>query len=83
MLTYTYSIIYFLFQELRFIFPALPLLTLAGGVGLDTILPGDSSMLLYPLTLLQWDSKAKKMKKHDRQRLCSMKLYTVYRYASR
>lgn len=30
-------------QELRFIFPALPLLTMAGGVGLDSLLPLDST----------------------------------------
>jgi len=33
----------FTLQELRFIFPALPLLTMAGGVGLDSLLPSDST----------------------------------------
>jgi hypothetical protein len=39
-------------QELRFIFPALPLLTMGAGVGLDALLPRDSAALLYPLSLL-------------------------------
>ena len=39
-------------KELRFIFPALPLLTLAGAVGLDAVLPPASTQLWYPLNLL-------------------------------
>ena len=39
-------------KELRFIFPALPLLTLTGAVGLDAVLPPISRQLWYPLNLL-------------------------------
>jgi hypothetical protein len=72
-----------LLQELRFIFPALPLLTMAGGVGLDSILPADSSSLLYPLNLLHPDPHTNKMKKLDRQRLLTIPYYRVYRYVTR
>jgi hypothetical protein len=72
-----------LLQELRFIFPALPLLTMAGGVGLDSILPADSSSLLYPLNLLHPDPHTNKMKKLDRQRLLTIPYYRVYRYMTR
>jgi hypothetical protein len=72
-----------LLQELRFIFPALPLLTMAGGVGLDRILPADSSSLLYPLNLLHPDPHTNKMKKLDRQRLLTIPYYRVYRYMTR
>lgn len=72
-----------LLQELRFIFPAIPLLTMAGGVGLDNILPSDSTALLYPLTLLHPDLRLHKMKKLDRQRLLTIGYYKVYRYGVR
>lgn len=67
-------------KELRFIFPAIPLLTMAGGVGLDSILPSDSTALLYPLTLLHPDLRLHKMKKLDRQRLLTIVYYNIYRY---
>jgi len=40
-------------KELRFILPALPLLTIIGAVGLDRVLPMDCSRLWYPFNLLQ------------------------------
>lgn len=70
-------------QELRFIFPALPLLTMAGGVGLDSLLPADSTSLVYPLNLLHPDPHTTKMKKLDRQRLMTLPLYRGYRYLTR
>lgn len=70
-------------QELRFIFPALPLLTMVGGVGLDAILPVDSSTLWYPLNMLHQDPHTRKMKKLDRQRLLTIGYYTLYRHSLR
>jgi len=40
-------------KELRFILPAVPLLTMTGAVGLDRMLPMDCSRLWYPFNLLQ------------------------------
>eukprot|EP01036_Dinobryon_divergens_P027175 gene27175-35901_t len=51
-------------KELRFIFPALPLLTLAGAVGLDAVLPPISTQLWYPLNLLS-DSRGADRKQLD------------------
>jgi hypothetical protein len=39
-------------KELRFIFPALPLLTMAGGVGIDKFLSLKKKENLYPLNFL-------------------------------
>jgi len=69
-------------KELRFIFPALPLLTMAGGVGMDRVLPADSSVLWYPLNLLHPDPATNKMKKLDRQRLLTISSYLIYRSAA-
>ena len=54
-------------KELRFIFPAIPLLSLAGGVGLDSILPPSSSLLWYPLNLLSEGKDGKLIKKESRK----------------
>lgn len=70
-------------QELRFIFPALPLLTMAAGVGLDRLLPADSTSLVYPLNLLHPDPHTTKMKKLDRQRLMTLPHYRAYRFLTR
>lgn len=51
-------------KELRFIFPALPLLTLAAASGLSKVLPGRSSELIYPLHLLD-DQQEEEDKKND------------------
>lgn len=45
-------------QELRFIFPAIPLLTMGAAVGLDGLLPANSGELLYPLSLLHSSTAA-------------------------
>lgn len=56
---------------------------MAGGVGLDNLLPTDSSSLLYPLNLLHPDPHTSKLKKLDRQRLLTIPLYRAYRYTAR
>jgi hypothetical protein len=38
-------------KELRFIFPALPMLTLTAGAALDRLLPPDGGDILFPLSL--------------------------------
>lgn len=56
---------------------------MAGGVGLDAILPVDSSALWYPLSMLRPDPHTRKMKKLDRQRLLTIGYYNLYRHAAR
>ncbi len=56
---------------------------MAGGVGLDAILPVDSTALLYPLNLLHPDPHTRKMKKLDRQRLLTIGHYNIYRHTVR
>lgn len=57
-----------LIQELRFIFPALPLLTMLAAVSLAGLLPGESSQLVYPLDLLadRQEGTAKKTDEAER-----------------
>ena len=56
---------------------------MAGGVGLDALLPVDSTALWYPLSLLHPDPETSKMKKLDRQRLLTIGYYNAYRHAAR
>lgn len=68
---YSLPVLFFVFlysilphKELRFIFPALPLLTLASAAGLNDVLPSDSSELLFPLNLL-FNKHRSKEKRHE------------------
>lgn len=47
------------FQELRFIMPVLPMLTMLGAVGLNALFPPLVSDLWYPLCELADDDEAK------------------------
>ena len=56
---------------------------MAGGVGLDALLPVDSSALWYPLNMLHPDPLTRRMKKLDRQRLLTIGYYNLYRHSLR